>query len=176
LEYGYTDTAKESGDTRFIRITDIDENGHLKTTEQKFINLTKESKPYLLNKNDLLVARTGATFGKTVLFQESYPAIFASYLIRLNFELNKILPNYYWAFAQSVNYWSQANSLMTGGGQQQFNANVIKKIKIPVPPMNEQKQIVAAIEAEQKIVQENKKLIGIFEQKIRDKIGEVWGE
>jgi type I restriction enzyme M protein len=176
LEYGYTDTAKESGDTRFIRITDIDGNGCLKTTDMKFINLTKESSLFLLKEGDLLVARTGATFGKTLLFMECYQSVFASYLIRLNFAKDKICSNYYWTFAQSENYWNQAKILMTGGGQQQFNANAIKKIKIPLPPLVEQKQIVSQIETEQKIVNENKKLIEIFEKKISDTISSLWGE
>ena len=37
-------------------------------------------------------------------------------------------------------------------------------------------QIVAQIEDEQEMVNANKKLIEIYEQKIKDKIGEVWGE
>lgn len=36
--------------------------------------------------------------------------------------------------------------------------------------------MVAQIETEQEMVNGNKKLIEIFEQKIKDKIGEVWGE
>jgi len=50
------------------------------------------------------------------------------------------------------------------------------RIKVQLPPLDEQKQIVAQIQGEQKIVNENKKLIEIFEQKIKDKIAEIWGE
>ena len=39
-----------------------------------------------------------------------------------------------------------------------------------------QKEIVAKIEEEQKLVDSNKKLIELFEKKIKDKISEVWGE
>ena len=52
----------------------------------------------------------------------------------------------------------------------------INKITIPLPPLETQKQIVAAIEKEQKMVEECKKLIAIHEQKIKEKIAEVWGE
>ena len=86
LEYGFTDTAKNTGDARFIRITDIDENGMIKDKDQKYINLTNEAKKYLLEKDDLIVARTGATYGKTAVYKEFYPAVFASYLIRLDFK------------------------------------------------------------------------------------------
>jgi len=53
---------------------------------------------------------------------------------------------------------------------------IIKDIKIPLPALDEQMQIASQIESEQQIVNENKKLIEIFEQKIKDKIAEVWGE
>jgi len=38
------------------------------------------------------------------------------------------------------------------------------------------KQIVAKIEEEQKLVDSNKKLIKLFERKIKNKVSEVWGE
>ena len=116
-----------------------------------------------------------ATYGKTMIFDEDYPAVFASFLIRLNFDKTKIYPKYYWAFAQSENYIEQAARLMTGGGQLQFNGNAIIKIQIPVPIIEEQQTIVKAIEEEMQLVNANKRLIEIFEQKIKTKIGEVWG-
>src|SRR6266567_717750 len=175
-EYGFTDTAKDEGDTRFIRITDIDENGLLKTEDPKFINLSDESGPYLLHRGDLLVARTGATYGKTLCFDENYQAVFASYLIRLNMNVHRILPRYYWIFAQSEDYQKQKVSLVQGGGQPQFNGNVIVRLKVPLPPLDVQASIVEQIEEEQKLVDANKRLIEIFEQKIKDNIAEVWGD
>src|SRR6266567_507491 len=175
-EYGFTDTAKDEGDTRFIRITDIDENGLLKTEDPKFINLSDESGPYLLHRGDLLVARTGATYGKTLCFDENYQAVFASYLIRLNMNVHRILPRYYWIFAQSEDYQKQKVSLVQGGGQTQFNGNVIVRLKVPLPPLDVQASIVEQIEEEQKLVDANKRLIEIFEQKIKDNIAEVWGD
>ncbi|TAF81895.1 MAG: restriction endonuclease subunit M/S [Sphingobacteriales bacterium] len=174
-EYGFTETAKEKGNARFIRITDIGSDGKLKDTDPKYVELTKEAKQSLVVKDDILVARTGATYGKTMIFDEDYPAVFASFLIRLNFDKTKIYPKYYWAFAQSENYIQQAARLMTGGGQPQFNGNAIVKIQIPIPPIEEQQTIVKAIEEEMKLVNANKHLIEIFEQKIKTKIGEVWG-
>ena len=51
----------------------------------------------------------------------------------------------------------------------------IEKHLIPIPALNEQKSIVKAIEEEMDLVSANKRLIEIFEQKIKTKIGEVWG-
>jgi type I restriction enzyme M protein len=151
-EYGFTASAEDKGDARFVRITDIGPDGRIRKDEPKFIRLTRESEPYLLKKGDLPVARTGATFGKTMLFDEEYPAVFASYLIRLRFPQDRLLPEFYWSFAQSEKYWEQARILATGGGQPQFNGNALIEIKIPLPPLEFQKEIVAEIEAYLKII------------------------
>jgi type I restriction enzyme M protein len=177
MEYGYTAKAQESGDTRLIRITDIDDNARLISDNPMFIDLSEESKPYLLEKGDVLIARTGATYGKTLLFSDSHQqAVFASYLIRLSFNHDKVMPAFFTSFSLGEIYWQQARELVSGGGQPQFNANVIKRIRMPIPPLKTQQKLVAEIESEREIVDANKKLIEIFEKKIKDKIGEVWGE
>ena len=158
LEYGFTDTAKNNGDTRFIRITDIDQQGNIIETDKKFINISTQSQKYFLKKNDILITRTGATFGKTALFNKRYNAVFASYLIRLRFKKNSnLLPYYYFVFSQSKNYWDQAHNLVTGGTQPQFNGNVIKQIKIPLPPIEMQKVIIEEIEKEKTHIESCKK-------------------
>ena len=90
--------------------------------------------------------------------------------------VHRILPRYYWIFAQSEDYQKQKVSLVQGGGQPQFNGNVIVRLKVPLPPLDVQASIVEQIEEEQKLVDANKRLIEIFEQKIKDNIAEVWGE
>ena len=174
-EYGYTETAKEKGNARYIRITDIGIDGKLKPTDMKYVETNKDTLKSIVKKDDILVARTGATYGKTMIFDEEYQAVFASFLIRLNFNKEKIFPKFYWVFAQSQDYISQAERLMTGGGQPQFNGNAIIKILVPVPSIEEQKSIVEEIENEMTLVEHSKKLISLFEQKIKDKINEVWG-
>jgi type I restriction enzyme M protein len=175
-EYGFTASAADAGDARFIRITDIAPDGSLRPNDAKFISLTDEARQSQLSKGDILVARTGATYGKTMLFEEDYPAVFASYLIRLRFPDERVHPCFYWVFAQSDAYWTQANALMTGGGQPQFNGNALKQIKLPLPPLVDQRAIVAEIEAEQVLVAANRELITRFEKKIQATLARVWGE
>ena len=175
-EYGFTERAAESGDARFVRITDIAQDGTLRVENPKFITLTNKARASLLAKGDILVARTGATYGKTMLFEEDYPAVFASFLIRLCFPEDRVHPRYYWVFAQSDLYWNQARTLMTGGGQPQFNGNALKQVKIPLPPLATQQAIVAEIEAEQSLVNANRELIARFEKKIQATLARVWGE
>jgi len=175
-EYGYTESASNSGDARFIRITDIAPDGTLKSDDAKFIKLNSQARGSILSKGDILIARTGATFGKTMIFEEDYPAVFASFLIRLRFPKKYILPRFYWIFAQSDLYWNQANSLVTGGGQPQFNGNVIINIKIPFPPIERQRSIIEDMIAEQNLVSSNRELITRMEKKIQALLGRLWGE
>jgi type I restriction enzyme M protein len=68
------------------------------------------------------------------------------------------------------------NSQSVGAVFLNLTTDQIKEFTIPKPTMAEQKQIVEQIEAEQKIVNENKKLAEIFEQKIKDTISEIWSK
>ena len=66
---------------------------------------------------------------------------------------------------------------LTGDNQRSgLNMSIIKKIKIPLPPIEIQQDITNKIKKEQKIINSNKELITIFENKIKDKIAEVWSE
>ncbi|MRJ41253.1 MULTISPECIES: restriction endonuclease subunit S [Idiomarina] len=130
--YGYAAKAQDAGDARFVRITDINTDGKLIPSDVKYVDISVENEKYLLKKNDLLMARTGATYGKTMIYSEGYPAIYAGFLIKLNLS-EAIHPKYYWHFAQSSFFWEQANKLVSGGGQPQFNANALKQVKVPIP-------------------------------------------
>ena len=142
LTYGFTDKAKETGDTRFIRITDIDDNGNLRRSDAKYITLTEESRKYLLKKGDILLARTGATYGKTLYIPDDTPAVFASFLIKIELDNSRILNRYYWHFAKSTQYWTQAEKYVSKAGQQQFNSKAVGRVLVPIPPLGVQQKIV----------------------------------
>ncbi len=144
--YGYTEKAKNHGDARFIRITDIDDLGRLKETDAKYVSLSEESKKYLLRKGDILMARTGATYGKTLYVSTEEPAVYASFLIKITLDSEVLLNRYYWHFAKSSFYWEQANKLVSTGGQPQFNSNVLKLVKITIPSIEKQKRIIALLD------------------------------
>lgn len=144
--YGYTDKSKDNGSVRFIRITDINEDGRLNKFNAKYVELTEENKKYLLQKGDLLLARTGATFGKTLYFDSDELAIYASFLIKIVLDNSLIRNRYYWHFSKSSLYWEQAHKYVTKGGQQQFNANAISQIKIPIPTLEVQDRIIKVLD------------------------------
>ena len=145
FNYGYTDKAKDTGDIRFIRITDIDENGYLKSNDKKYISLTEESRNYLVRHGDLLMARTGATYGKTLFIDTDEASAYASFLIKIT-PSEKLNSRYYWHFSKSTLYWKQANNFVSKAGQPQFNANSLKNIRIPVPSLGIQSRIVQVLD------------------------------
>lgn len=61
------------------------------------------------------------------------------------------------------------------GGQPSISQKTVTELSIPLPSLETQRQIVAQIEKEQALVNANKQLIEIFEQKIKDRIARVWG-
>jgi len=151
FSYGYTDKAQEHGDTRFLRITDIAEDGTMKPEGAKYILLNDESKKYLVKKGDLLLARTGATYGKTLYVPDNSPAVYASFLIKIELDNSKISNRYYWHFSKSNQYWRQAEKLVSKGGQQQFNTNAVERVVVPVPPLDVQSRIVNVLDNFEKI-------------------------
>jgi len=144
--YGFTDKAKDSGSARFIRITDINDDGLLNPEGAKYVDLNNENEKYKVKKGDLLMARTGATYGKTLFVSNDEPAIYASFLIKIELDSSLISNRYYWHFSKSNLYWEQANSLVSKAGQPQFNSNALCKIKIQVPPLQVQERIVNVLD------------------------------
>lgn len=65
---------------------------------------------------------------------------------------------------------------ITGSAQPKLNQKALNSINIPLPEFKIQRQIIAQIEKEQELVNTNKQLIKIFEQKIKNRIAKVWGE
>lgn len=174
FEYGYTATATEKGEFRLIRITDIDDFGYITKDDPKYADLPNEESKFILNEGDIVVARTGATYGKTAIFKGGEKSVFASYLIRISLDKSIILPKYYWYFSQSNYYWQQAENLINGTGQPQFNANALKEMLVPFPPINVQKQIIEALQKEEHMLENQKNIMNLFKGKIEDKLDSLW--
>lgn len=148
IQYGYTEkSSNEPVGPRFLRITDI-QNNSVNWDEVPYCKIDREKlKSYLLEKGDLLFARTGATVGKSFLIRKEIPeSVFASYLIRVrvnNEVLNeKFLAQYFY----SPFYWQQITEGQVGIGQPNVNGTKLGQLSIPIPPLPEQRAIVAKIE------------------------------
>lgn len=66
--------------------------------------------------------------------------------------------------------------MRVGARQRNLTKQLISNLEVPVLPIDEQKEITASIQTEIEIVNQNERLIEIFQKKIKDRIGEVWGE
>lgn len=157
FQYGLPETSQEEGDIHYIRISDIDEFGNLKKKGLKYLTYLPKYDAFKLKKGDLLVARTGATFGKSYLFEETFDAVFAGYLIRISITSNDLNAKFLFYFMQTQLYWLQAKQLMTGGGQPQFNANTIGKLLIPIPSKEIQNEIVQEVTKRRQVAKQLQK-------------------
>jgi type I restriction enzyme S subunit len=81
-------------------------------------------------------------------FSRQYPpeAVFASYLIRLRLIDEKVLPEFLSLFFQTTGYWKSIKDGSTGSAQGGFNATKLAALCIPIPPLPEQKRIVAILD------------------------------
>jgi len=68
------------------------------------------------------------------------------------------------------------NDIAPQAAQKNINIEILKTVKIPLPPLATQQAIVAEIEAEQALVAANRELIARFEKKIQATLASVWGE
>lgn len=78
-----------------------------------------------------------------------------------------------------IEYYLNSISLenfITGSAQPKLNQRALNTIPVPWPDAHTQEKIVSGINTELKLISDNKKLIFIFEQKIKDRIAKVWGE
>lgn len=163
VNYGFTDKSTSDGNYRYIRITDIDQNGKLDESGKVYIKSSEKALEFILKDNDLLMARTGATFAKTLLYKDYEPSIFASYLIKISFTEN-ISNELYWYFTKSGNYWEQANNLSSGSAQPHFNGAALKKVKFSYP--TDTKKQNDLIDIMKGFDLTSKKIISIYEQKL----------
>jgi len=142
-----------------------------------------EEKDYALRKGKLergdVLLTTRGTIGNTAIYDESvafdHVRINSGMLIfRPN--LNKLSSHYLFLFFQSENFLEQKEAIVSGAAQPQLPIRSLKFARIPVPPIETQQSIVSTIQAEQRLVDSNKELIRIFEEKIRQSINRVWGD
>lgn len=174
LEYGLGEAAQESGTHRFIRITDINSQGFLKNVEKKYITISTEDEKYVLKRGDVVIARTGATFGKCLYFEGDEPSVFAGYLIRVKPD-PRLSTRYLWAFTQTQDFDTQKKRLVTGGGQPQFNANTLRKIRIPLPKIEFQEQIASLVESQLLELMSVEKLADNARLQINTTMASLWG-
>ena len=147
INYGYTDSASsEPVGPRFLRITDIQDD-QVDWESVPYCRIESADLPkYRLATGDIVFARTGATTGKSFLVDDPPNAVFASYLIRLRLLDKNLMPEFVSLFFQTGGYWQSIKDGSSGSAQGGFNATKLGALTIPVPPLPEQKRIVALLD------------------------------
>ena len=122
---------------------------------------------------DIIISMIGANRGMSCIIDDNRE--FSIKNVGLIKPIGKINHNYLLYFLKSQNAQEYISLMSSGGAQQFIGLTTLRKFPIPVPDVIEQTEIVKAIEEEMQLVNANKRLIEIFEQKIKTKIGDVWG-
>lgn len=132
---------------RYIRITDIDENGLISHDELGATAKIIENK-YILCENDILIARSGATVGKAYIHKPAlYDCFFAGYLIRFIINTDKALPEYIFTYTQLNAYKEWVNAIQRPSGQPNINSEEYQSLEIPLPNIERQQVIVDVIKS-----------------------------
>lgn len=135
-QYGYNASALESGNNKFLRISDIT-NGKVDWETVPFCNCDDEE-TYLLYPDDILIARTGGTTGKSFLISSPPEhSIYAGYLIRIRAN-SETKPEFLKLFLDSYAYWSQIVSMNEDEFRPSVNANKLKQLLLPKCEPSEQ--------------------------------------
>jgi hypothetical protein len=134
-------------ESRYIRITDIDENGLISHNELGATAKNIEDK-YILGENDILIARSGATVGKAYIHKSApYDCFFAGYLIRFIINTDKALPEYIFTYTQLNAYKEWVNAIQRPSGQPNINSEEYQSLEIPLPDIEKQQVIVDVIKS-----------------------------
>lgn len=164
IQYWYTWKTTSKWKVRYLRITDI-QNNAIYWENVPFVEIEeREISKYSLNCWDIVFARTGATVWKSCLIDENgIGNIFASYLIRIVSKLDLIFPEYLQYFFYSHKYWEQIWLDVVWAAQPNFNGTKLKQIKLPLPPLSKQKEIVEYLD---RVFAVNAELKRAYEEKI----------
>ncbi|WP_232816303.1 restriction endonuclease subunit S [Chryseobacterium capnotolerans] len=152
------------GENQYIRITDIDEQTRLFCPNPLSSPDGELDNKYLLHKGDILFARTGASVGKSYLYNDKDGKIyFAGFLIRLNVRAE----DPYFIFSQTLTekYQRWVLTMSMRSGQPGINAEEYKLLPIVIPSIQEQEKISSflslidsRIQTQNKIIEELKLL------------------
>jgi len=167
---------QESG-INFIKIENINTDGTISSEKLSHINeeCHKSLKRSQLQVNDILFSIAGSLGIVGMVNSSLIPAnnnqALAIIRSQDNFE-----PAFLKNYLMSANVQNEMEKIKVGVAQSNLSLKQISQIKVPKVSIDIQMEIIIQLEKEQNLVNANKQLIEIFEQKIKDRIAKVCGE
>lgn len=180
--YGMNAAATEfDGQNKYIRITDISEANNKFIPNRLSSPLGNLEDRFLVNENDILFARTGASTGKSYLYDSKDGILYyAGFLIRFNINKeNNSKYIFYQTLTKKYQNWLKIMSMRSG--QPGINAEEYKGFEMDVPSLPEQEKIanflssvdtkIEKLEKKKKLLEKYKKgmIQKLFSQKLRFK-------
>ena len=147
LKYGTSEKSSSVGKIAVLRMGNITNVGTIDYSNLVYSSNDEDIEQYSLEKNDLLFNRTNSSewVGKTAIYKEEQPAIYAGYLIRIKPLL--ISPDYLNTVMNSGYYRDWCYDVKTDAvNQSNINAQKLSQLMIPIPPLKEQERIVAEMD------------------------------
>lgn len=152
--YGTSEKSGPHGKYAVLRMNNITRSGEMDFTDLKFMDLEEGlHKRYLVRAGDVLFNRTNSAelVGKTGIIRGTKPMAYAGYLIRLRVNANNDA-EFLWGFLNS-----KYSKLMLRGmcksiiGMANINATEIQAMKVPLPPLDLQREFASRVAAVEKL-------------------------
>jgi restriction endonuclease S subunit len=144
-DYGLSVVPELDGDVPILRMNNL-EAGELNFEDLRWTSASAATDAYLVRAGDILFNRTNSLehVGKVALVGElTEPMVFASYLLRLRVEEDRILPEYVAGFLQSAVGRRRISAFITlGVSQANVNATNLKKVLVPILSLENQLMVV----------------------------------
>ena len=166
VQYGYTQSASsEPVGPKFLRITDIVGKDSIEWEKVPYCKIDeKQKRKYLLKHGEIVIARTGAYVGTSMIIENPPEAVFASYLIRIRLDKNKVSPKFVHYLLKSGYFINYIRSAHGGSAQPHANAKVLTSIELPYPPPEEQTHIATVLSWFDELIENKRKQNEILEK------------
>ena len=148
LKYGTAKKSDASGNVVVLRMGNL-QQGEIDWSDLAYSNDPDDIEKYKLFPGDVLFNRTNsaALVGKTAIYRGEHPAIYAGYLIKLDYDHDKIIGDYLNYALNTLDAKKYCNSVKTDGvNQSNINAKKIGAYSFNVPSIPEQEKIVSVIQ------------------------------
>jgi type I restriction enzyme S subunit len=146
-----TDVAADSGNPqewiRYIRTTDI--MSLTKLAPEKRVTVPDHiASLAVVQRDDILMTRAGATVGKAYIHDSDEPACFAGYLVRWRIDRRRAVPRYMAYWTQSKHFADQVALGVVRSTIDNYSASKYRSTRAPVPPIDEQRRIAEYLDRE----------------------------